>query len=361
LQGGTLAAAWPFIADELSLSYAQIGLALAVPALVGTAVEPLLGAAGDTPRRRSLILYGGGVFAAAGALVALAAGFWLFVAALVIAYTASTAFVSLSQASLMDLQPHARELNMARWTLAGSVGVVAGPLLLAAAVVAGAGWRGALLVPAAAAALVVALVRRCPISTPDAHESLLSGIRGAVVALRRREVLRWLAVLEASDLMLDVLHGFLALYLVDVAGLGALEAGLAVGVWTGAGLAGDALLVPLLARVRGLAYLRASAAAVTLVYPALLLAPGAAAKIGLLAVLGLLNAGWYAIPKARLYGALPGRSGTAIAVGSAGGFAAALIPLALGAVADRAGLAPTMWLLVASPLLLLALVPRSRV
>jgi MFS transporter, FSR family, fosmidomycin resistance protein len=328
---------------------------------VGNVVEPLLGVAGDTPRRRSLILYGGGVFAAAVALAALAAGFWLFVAALVIAYMASTAFVSLSQASLMDLQPDARELNMARWTLAGSVGVVGGPLLLATAVAAGAGWRGALLVAAAAAAVVAVLARRSPIPTPAAHESLLSGLRGALVAFRRREVLRWLAVLEASDLMLDVLHGFLALYLVDVVGLGAVEAGLALGVWTGAGLVGDALLVPLLARVRGVAYLRASAAVVTLVYPAVLVVPGAGPKIGLLAVLGLLNAGWYAIPKARLYAALPGRSGTAIAVGSAGGFLGALIPLLLGVLADRAGLAPTMWLLVASPLLLLVLVPRERV
>jgi FSR family fosmidomycin resistance protein-like MFS transporter len=324
-------------------------------------LEPLLGVAGDTPRRRWLILVGGCGFAAATALVAVATAFWLFVAALVIAYTASTAFVSLSQASLMDIRPDARELNMARWTLAGSVGVVGGPLLLAGAVAAGAGWRAALLVPAAAAGLVVALARRSPIPTPEAHESLLSGLRGALVALRRREVLRWLAVLEASDLMLDVLHGFLALYLVDVVGLGVVEAGLALGVWTGAGLAGDALLVPLLARVRGLVYLRASAAVVMLVYPALLLVPGAGAKIGLLAVLGVLNAGWYAIPKAQLYAALPGQSGTAIAVGSAGGLVGAVIPLALGVVADHAGLAPTMWLLVAAPLLLLALVPRSRV
>jgi FSR family fosmidomycin resistance protein-like MFS transporter len=159
--------------------------------------------------------------------------------------------------------------------------------------------------------------------------------------------------------MLDVLHGFLALYLVDVVGLGAVEAGLAFGVWTGAGLVGDALLVPLLARVRGVAYLRLSAAAVTLVYPALLVVPSTGARIGLLAVLGLLNAGWYAIPKAGLYAALPGRSGTAIAVGSAGGLVGALIPLVLGVIADRAGLAPTMWLLAASPVLLLLLVPRA--
>lgn len=37
-------------------------------------------------------------------------------------------------------------------------------------------------------------------------------------ALRQKEVLRWLVLLEFSDLMLDVLLGFLALYFVDVAG-----------------------------------------------------------------------------------------------------------------------------------------------
>ena len=331
-----------------------------MPALIGNVVEPFLGVAGDTPKRRALILSGGVAFALAAVLASLAGGLWPLVAALVVAYTASTAFVSLAQATLMDLEPEARERNMARWTLAGSLGVVGGPLLLAGAVAAGAGWREALLVPALGAALVTLLARRYAIPAPEGHGSLLGGARGALAAFRRREVLRWLAVLEASDLMLDVLHGFLALYLVEVARLGVVEAGLALGVWTGAGLVGDALLVPLLARVRGAAYLRASALVVTLVYPAFLLVPGAAAKIGVLAVLGLLNAGWYAIPKARLYAALPGRSGTAIAVGSAGGLVGALIPLSLGAMADSAGLAATMWLLVASPVLLLVLVPRGR-
>jgi FSR family fosmidomycin resistance protein-like MFS transporter len=315
--------------------------------------------AGDTPRRRTLILSGGFTFAAAAVLASLAGGLWTLVASLVIGYTASTAFVSLAQAALMDLEPEARERNMARWTLAGSLGVVGGPVLLAGAVAAGAGWRGALLVPAVAAALVTALARRYAMPAPRAHESLLSGARGALAAVRRREVLRWLAVLEASDLMLDVLHGFLALYLVDVARLGAVEAGLALGVWTGAGLVGDALLVPLLGLVRGVAYIRLSALAVAVAYPAFLLAPAIGPKLGLLALLGLLNSGWYAIPKAGLYAALPGRSGTAIAVGSLGGFVGALVPLALGLVADRAGLAAAMWVLVASPVLLLALLPRG--
>jgi hypothetical protein len=123
--------------------------------------------------------------------------------------------------------------------------------------------------------------------------------------------LRWLLLLEAGDLMLDVLAGFLALYFVDVVGASPAGAGAAVMVWTGVGLLGDFLLIPLLERVRGLRYLRASACTVLLVFPLFMLAQGWAWKLCLVGLLGFCNAGWYAILQARLYAALPGQSGTA--------------------------------------------------
>jgi hypothetical protein len=76
-------------------------------------------------------------------------------------------------------------------------------------------------------------------------------------------------------------------------------------------------------------------------------------------VLGLLNSGWYAIPKARLYETLPGQSGAAVAVGGIGGLVGAAAPLALGAVAASFGLGPTMWLLLVAPLALYAAASRS--
>jgi MFS transporter, FSR family, fosmidomycin resistance protein len=354
----TLAAAWPLIRDDLELSYAQVGLALALPMLIGNVVEPLLGVLGDTPRRRALVLGGGAAFGLSTAFVGLATGFWPLVAALVVSYVASGAFVSLAQASLMDLAPARRERNMAWWTLAGSVGVVAGPVLLAAALALGAGWRAVPLALAATTVLLTLVARRAAIPGGANGESLVAGLRHALGALRRREVLRWLGLLEAADLMLDVLHGYLALYFVDVAGFGAVEAALALAVWTGAGLAGDALLLVVLARADGLRYLRASAVAVTLAYPAFLLVPSVEGKLAVLALLGLLNAGWYAIPKANLYAALPGRSGIAMAVGSVSGFAGALAPLGLGLAAETLGLEPTMWLLLLGPLALLVGLPR---
>jgi FSR family fosmidomycin resistance protein-like MFS transporter len=175
-----------------------------------------------------------------------------------------------------------------------------------------------------------------------------------VRALRLPDVRRQLALLEASDLLVDVFHGFLALYLVDVARFEAGAAALGVAVWTGAGLAGDALLLAVLRRVDGRRYLRWSAAAALVVYPAFLLTTSAPAKLALVALLGLLNSGWYAIPKAGLYRALDGRSGAAVGVAGVAGLAGAGVPLALGLVAGAAGLAPTMWILLLAPVALLA-------
>ena len=248
---------------------------------------------------------------------------------------------------------------MAWWTLAGSFGYVGGPALLGLALWVGIGWRGALLLLAVAALPLAVWVRGAPLAPVVQPESLRAAARRALGELRRRAVLRWLAALEAADLLLDVLHGFLALYLVDVAGFTAVDAALGVAVWTGAGLVGDALLIPLLRRVSGSRYLRASAVAALVAYPAFLVGDGSETKLVLLALLGLLNSGWYAIPKAGLYAALPGHSGTAIALGGIAGLGGAALPLVLGLVATAIGLGATMWLLLAAPVMLLVLIPRT--
>jgi FSR family fosmidomycin resistance protein-like MFS transporter len=205
----------------------------------------------------------------------------------------------------------------------------------------------------ASAALIVA-------AAPNAERvSFRRSAAEALRALRRRGgVRRWLVLLEFSDLMLDGFHGFLALYFVDVVGVGASQAALAIAVWTGVGLCGDLLLIPLLERVRGLTYLRLSACAMLCLFPAFLLAPNLYAKLVLLALMGVTNAGWYSILKAQLYSAMPEQSGAALALNNVSGLAGALVPLALGLVAQRFGLAAMMWFLLAGPLALLFAVPR---
>jgi FSR family fosmidomycin resistance protein-like MFS transporter len=187
--------------------------------------------------------------------------------------------------------------------------------------------------------------------------SLKEGMANALQALRRREVLRWLTLLTFSDLMLDVLLGFLALYFVDVVGAIPAQAGMAVAVFTGLALLGDLLLIPLLERMRGLRYLRVSAAVELALFPAFLLAPAFWAKVVLLGLLGLFSAGWYSILKAQLYSAMPGQSGTVMTVDNVFGLVGGLIPLALGLVAERFDLRVAMWLLLLGPVALLVGVP----
>jgi len=360
---GACEAAWPLIRTDLGLSYAQVGLLLGLPSLVSSVVEPFLGILGDTWKRRVLILGGGVVFALALLLTALSQDFLVLLISFVIFYPASGAFVTLSQATLMDTNPARHEQNMARWTFAGSVGVVAGPLALGAATTLGLGWRGLFLLFAGLTLILLAAAYRFR-WTGGQRESgggdrgFKAGVVDALRALRRGEVLRWLTLLEFSDLMLDVLLGFLALYFVDVVGATPAQAGVAVAVWTGLGLLGNLLLIPLLERVRGLRYLRLSTVVELVLFPAFLLAPGFWARLVLLGLLGLFNTGWYSILQAQLYSAMPGQSGTVMTVGNIFGLVGGLIPLGLGLVAERFDLMVIMWLLLLGPVALLVGIPK---
>ncbi len=120
------------------------------------------------------------------------------------------------------------------------------------------------------------------------------------------------------------------------------RASVAVAVWAGMSLLGNLLLIPLLERVRGLRYLRLSAAVELVLFPAFLLIPNVWIKFVLLGLLGLFNAGWYSILKAQLYSAIPGQSGTVMTVGNIFGLVGGLLPLGLGLVAERFDLTATM-------------------
>lgn len=362
LVDGSRQAAWPLIRRDLSLSYTEIGLLLTIPHLVASIIEPPLDLLGDTRHRRAIILTGGVCFALAMLFVSLSTGFLFLLLAFVLFYPASGAFVSLSQAALMDSDSARHEQNMARWAFAGSLGIVAGSLALNATVAAGASWRAWFGAMCVLSLLLVGAARRFAFVAPAAagHEqvNIKRGLLDALRALRRGEVRRWLVLLEFADLMLDGFHGFLALYFVDVVGVTETRAGAAIAVWTGVGLCGDLLLIPLLERVRGLGYLRWSAFAMLLLFPAFLLAPGVPAKLVLLGLIGITNAGWYSILKAQLYSALPGQSGAVLALNNFSGLVGGLIPLALGLFAERFGLSAMMWILLAAPLALLAAIPR---
>jgi FSR family fosmidomycin resistance protein-like MFS transporter len=208
---GVTDAAWPIIRTDLHLNYIQIGLALSLPGIIGNIIEPLLGILGDVWKRRVLILGGGVFFVLACLLTAVSHNFIFLLISFIIFNPSSGAFVSLTQATLMDLDPSRHEHNMARWTFAGSVGVFLGPLLLGGAAYIGFGWRGVFMLLAGISILILAGAWRILPLSPNlqpslpAFSSLWDGIRNATRALKRGAVIRWLVLLEFSDLMLDVL------------------------------------------------------------------------------------------------------------------------------------------------------------
>ncbi|MEZ0396638.1 MAG: MFS transporter [Anaerolineales bacterium] len=360
---GVTDAAWPFIQTELGLNYTQIGILLTAPGLVSTIVEPFLGVLGDVWKRRLLILGGGVCFVLALLATGLSVSFLLLLFAFCLFYPASGAFVSLSQAALMDADPARHDHNMARWTFAGSLGVVLGPPLLIGLSALGFGWRGVFLALTLLALLILLFAwRRIPPDAPGlpslpSLRGVLDGFRSALGELRNRDVLRWLVLLEFSDLMLDVLLGFLALYFHDVAGLTESQAAGAVFIWLVVGLLGDFLLIPLLEKVDGLGYLRWSVLLELVLFPAFLLVPWVWLKLVLVGLLGFFNSGWYAILQGRLYSSLPGKSASVMTLGTVTGLLGGLLPLGIGLAADAFGLRVAIWFLLAGPLALLLGLP----
>jgi MFS transporter, FSR family, fosmidomycin resistance protein len=376
---GTKSAAMPLIRHDLALNYVEVGLLAAVPLVIGSIIELPLGVASGTGRRRRMFVLGGGlVFLGSVLAAALAGSFGVLLAALTIFFPASGAFVSLTQATLMDAAPDRRAQHMARWTVAGSIGAVTGPLLVAAVLTAGGSWRLAfVLVAASAAAAWIAVARTGRARPPRASlggagqhpadaeapdrpgEGGWPGWAAAASIVRGAGALRWLLLLQASDLLLDVLTAFLALYLVASAHVSPAVAALGVAVRLGAGLVGDVINIRLLETRDSRRVLRASVGLALLLFPAFLLVPWLGGKLVVLAALTIATAPWYPVLQAELYGSLPRHSGLAVSLSSAASLIGGLGPLVVGLLAQRLGLDWAMTVLCAAPVAMLA-VPRSR-
>jgi FSR family fosmidomycin resistance protein-like MFS transporter len=371
LVDGTKSAALPLMRQGLHLTYGQLGLLASVPIVLGSLLELPLGVLAGHGRRRRLAVLGGGVaFILALVAVAAATSFTALLIAFVLFFPASGAFVSLTQSGLMDADPGRREQHMARWELAGSVGSVTGPVLLVAVLAIGGSWRLTYLVLALIAVMAwLGVARDGPGPTPSpgavnpaeqdpaeqdqTRSGGASAARRAIGVLRQAGVVRWLVLIEACDLLLDVLTGFLGLYLVDVVHATNTQAALGVAIRLAAGLAGDAAAIRILERVPGLNVLRVSVVPAALLYPGFLLVPGLWPKLLLLGCLSVVTAPWYPVLQAQLYGSLPGRSGVVVSLSSAAALLGGAVPVAVGFLAQRYGLSWALTSLAVAPLCLL--------
>jgi MFS transporter, FSR family, fosmidomycin resistance protein len=362
---GVSETAWPLIRDDLNLTYTQIGLLLSLPGILAAFIEPFIGILGDVWRRRLLILGGGILFTISLFMTSQSHSFGFLLLSIILFHPSSGAYVSLSQANLMDSDESRHEQNMARWTFAGSLGVVTGPFLLGLFVYLGLGWRGtyALLASLSALSLIVA-IRFLPADKKNipfpSFAEVFDGFKAAFNALKRKEVWRWLLLLEFADLMLDVLFSFLALYFVDVAHVNETQAGIAVTIWLVMGLITDFLFIPYVDKQKDtVQFLRRTAFLNAIAFVAFMLVPGFIPKIILVILVNLFNTGWYPILQGRLYSSLPGQSASLMAIGAVTTPLAKSLPLLIGILADQFGLGSAMWLLLLGPIALLIGLPKN--
>lgn len=354
---GLHSAVVPYFKTDLALTYTQVGLLFTAPALVGVVCEPLVGLLGDTRHRKRLVM--GGIVATVLGLfmVALGQTFGLLLLAFCILGTASGAYVNLAQATVIDLNPDRAEQTMARWVLLGAIGAAVAPLVATAAFYFGYGWRGLYWALAGMAGVYAAALARISFNNHAGASEVSVPVGKLWRALTSPTLLRWLLLTEMADFMLDKLLEVTGLYFHDVAGASLAAASGAAALFTVAGLAGDALLVPLLERVSGLRVLRISAVVVLAAYASFLLAPVVWVKYPLIAVVSFSTAGWYSTLRAKSYQALPGQSGVAVAAGSIANIFSLFVPLAVGRLADAFGLQWAMWLLAVGPLALIVGLP----
>jgi FSR family fosmidomycin resistance protein-like MFS transporter len=357
--------AWPLIRNDLGLNYTQIGLLISLPGILAAFIEPFLGILGDVWRRRLLILGGGILFTVSLILTALSHSFWPLLVSFILFNPSSGAFVGLAQANLMDSAPDRHEQNMARWTSAGSLGNVLGPLALGVFVFFGLGWRGTYALLAAVSTFcVLAAARWIPRDPASAShlpsfQSMFDGFRAAFATLKRGDVWRWLILLEFSDLMLDVFLGFLALYFVDVVHVSEAQAGIIVTLWLVLGMATDFLFIPFIDRQPdSMKFMRVTALLEIFAMVLFLLIPGLLPKLAAIVLVNIFNTGWYPILKGQLYSALPGQSASLMAIEAVTTPLGKLLPFLVGLLADQFGLANAIWLLMLGPIALIIGLPR---
>jgi FSR family fosmidomycin resistance protein-like MFS transporter len=358
-------AALPAIRADLGLSYIQIGLILGLPGIINTLIEPVLMLLGDTRFRKLIILVGGIVIVLSLVAIASTQNFIVVLFAMVIGYPASGAFVSLSQATLVDLHPGREPHMMARWTVSGSVANLIGPMMLAAGFALGFGWRWAFYGMAGLCLILVGLtwLMQFPLHAeseriPFSGHALKRLLTGFWDALRNPTLMRWLILIQFSDLLLDVLTGYLPLYFTDVTGMSNAQASLMMSILMGAGLISNIALIPILEKFPGRKVVRISAAVSGLMYVAWLIAPWMWAKVGLIILIKLVTLGWYEVLQGEAFATIPGRSGTVMATNSIMGLFGGGISFLIGWIAAQAGLPAAMWLLLAGPVCLVIFVPK---
>jgi predicted MFS family arabinose efflux permease len=334
---------------DVGLSYGQGAALLALYPGIGL-VGGVFGVLADRHSRR-LIAAGGALGYAAGLLLfAVGPNLPALAAAIALMGLAGDAMVRAVDVALVDVAGDKIEMAVARATLLGTIGDLAGPGLLAAGLATGLGWRAAFVAAGVGMAAYGLLLATQPLPDPHpapiADDGSRTGQAGDVVAvLRDRRVLRLGLLSALVDVFDEPFLAFAIAYL-TVAGNGYSE-GLAT-LTAGVGLAGGVAAAAWATRAQ-CSEIRSSAIAALLIggVVAILTATHpVVAAAGAAGVGAAVNLAWISL-QARLLTLRPGQVGTTSAVVSAIGQVALVVPLAAGVVADNAGVRHALLLYLA--------------
>jgi FSR family fosmidomycin resistance protein-like MFS transporter len=327
---------------DLGLTYAQAGGVLAAIA-PGALVGGVFAAAADRYSRRVISSGGAFGFAVALAMFAFGGSFAVVAAGAFLMGMASTAMVDGAEVALVDLAGDDLRRFLARSNLLATVGDLLGPALLAGAVVLGLSWRAAFGVGAVLMGVYALALSGAPLPPParvaGGDDDEEGGRRPGVVAVLRDPAVWVMGVIGLLMVPFDEpLVGFTVALLEHERGASAAVAT----VVAFAGIIGGVLAFTVLARrfeevddhrllTWSVAVMAAGAVTIAMV-PVL----AVVAVAGLVTAIGLSLA-WLAMQHRSLL-LRPGQVGTTNAVLGAIGSTGAWLPLAIGALADRAGL-----------------------
>jgi fucose permease len=191
----------------------------------------------------------------------------------------------------------------------------------------------------------------------DERAPLLASLRAA---LGDRVLIAWLFGTALCDLLDEILIVLASLHLRVTLGARPLAQGLLLAALLGGGMVGLVVVERLLARVDERRLLALVALACAAAYVAWLLAPVLWLSIALAALVGAAASPLYPLAIARAYARAPGRSGVVLAASHLFAPLGLMLPIGLGALADRAGTHAALALLVAQPLGLAVLAVTSR-
>lgn len=375
LWSGVAVVAAPEVEKLHALSHSQYTLwVFAVPILLASLIEAPIALLSDRMPRRLVLASSLGALAASLLLAALASTAWLLAAALSLAGAASGVACGTAQAELVTRYPGGAARAMTRWIAFSAAGDALTPALIALVYWIGGSHRSVLALLSALlgaqALLTYWQAKRStaavsdgasepteptePVDTQADPEEASVPLRAALfTAIRKPRLWLYLFAAACCALLDEVVVALGALRLHNDLGWSDEQVALVMTGLSSGAVIGALFSERLLSHVSSRKLL-AGAAAGSCVFLATMICASAAPVIaGALFLLGMTCSLHYPLVKAAAYELVPGQPGIVNALQQAFVGLDIALPLAIGAIASRFGLAAALAALATEPLVLL--------